>query len=290
VIGQGLTTEGEPKGLAMTSLSDFARHYGAGRRVTRTYVDTLIRRAAALELHAGQTSLVGCLAESPVNAFLASLDRRPATIRSYRTDLISLWHGAADLDLVPYPVLRRIYCPPVPAPLVECYTIEEVRALLAAAGKMIGRYRNGVTKRRYWPAAIRLAWDSGLRRGDCWGFRRELLRPDGSARLVQNKTGKVVVVRLRPSTVAALADIGGNQPLKWTLNASFFGRHFKRLTEASGVGRGSFKFLRRSSGSYVELAHPGAGHKHLGNGADVFARHYDARLGAHLLPMPPALD
>lgn len=275
----------------MLTLSDFARRYGAARHVTQTYIDTLIRRAAALELHAGEKSLAGCLAESPINSFLRSLVRRPATIRSYRTDIISLWHGAADLDLVPYPVLRRIYCPPVPAPLVECYSIDEVRALLTTAAKTVGAYPNGVLKRRYWPAAIRLAWDSGLRRGDCWEFRMAAVRPDGTARVVQHKTGQVVTLRLRPSTVAALREIGGNQPLKWTLNASFFGRHFKRLTEASGVGRGSFKFLRRSSGSYVELAQPGAGHKHLGHAdAKVFSRHYDAKLGAHLLPLPPALD
>lgn len=130
-----------------------------------------------------------------------------------------------------------------------------------------------------------------MRRGDVWCFRRDSIRPDGSARLVQRKTGKIVTVRLRPSTVAALADVGGAQPLRWTLNASFFGRHFKRIVVASGVGRGTFKFLRRSSGSYVELEQPGAGHKHLGHAdAKVFARHYDARLGAHLLPLPPALD
>lgn len=31
-----------------------------------------------------------------------------------------------------------------------------------------GGYPNGVARRHYWPAIIRAAWDSGLRRGDLW--------------------------------------------------------------------------------------------------------------------------
>jgi hypothetical protein len=95
---------------------------------------------------------------------------------------------------------------------------------------------------------------------------------------------------LRPSTIAALDAVGLEEPCRWMLDPSFFGRHFRAVAKAAGVNRGTFRFLRRSSGSYVELQQPGAGGKHLGH-ADgrTFGKHYDARLGDHDLPRPPEL-
>lgn len=269
------------------TLSQFARNYFAARRCSPMYADTVKRRAAALEAHAGSAELSGVLTESIVNEFLRGLDLSPYTVRSYRGDFLSLWNAAADLDLLPYPVLRRIWSPVCPQLLVECYTVDEARKILAAASRVKGEYPNGDHKRLYWSAIVRLAWDSGLRRGDCWRFSREHLRPDGSLRVVQSKTGGVVTVRLRPSTIAAIDKIDGR--LAWPLDPSFFGRHFRRIVRESRVCRGTFKWFRRASGSYVEAQQPGAGHKQLGNGPEVFGRNYDAKLGGATWPMPPEL-
>lgn len=272
----------------MITLSDFAVAYFEARRVSPTYSATVMRRAAALQLHVGESSIDRVLTEPAVNSFLHGLDLSPYTVRSYRSDFLSLWNGAADLDLLPYPVMRRIWRPVAPALIVECYTVDEVRALLGAVKRIQGDYPNGISKRAYWSAIIRLAWDGGLRRGDCLRFNRQHLRPDGTLRVVQSKTGQIVTVRLRPSTVAAIDKIGGK--LRWPLDPSFFGRHFKRIVREAGVCRGTFKWLRRASGSYVEAQQPGSGHKHLGNGPGVFDRNYDAKLGGATWPMPPALD
>jgi integrase len=274
----------------MLTLTAFARQYVDCRQVSAAYAGNLAKRAAALELFAGQRDVRELLTEPIVNAFLRSLNRASATVRSYRSDVLSLWNAAADLDIVPYPVMRRIYQPDVPRLVVECYTVEEVRAILAAAKRVVGDYPNGVAKSRYWTAAILLAWDTGIRRGDVWLFRRDAVRPDGSVRIVQHKTGQLVTAKLRPVTVAAIQVIGLPQPLKWSLDPSFFGRHFAKIVKQSGVCRGSFKWLRRASGSYVEMIHPGAGHKHLGHSTpQIFDRHYDAKLGGHTLPQPPEL-
>lgn len=273
------------------TLADFARRFTDSRELNPDYAATLRSRAAAFQRQAGESRIAAVLSETRLNAFLASLaDRSPYTVRGYRTDLLTLWYAAADDGLAPYPVARRVRRKPLPELLVECYTVGEAQALLAAAGELAGRYPNGVARADYWRAAIRLAWDAGIRRGDVWAFRRDVVRPDGTLRIVQRKTRRVLVARLRATTVAALNRIGQPQPLAWTMCAERFGKHFRALADAAGVTRGTFKWLRRSSGSYVEAQQPGAGHKHLGHcSAATFARYYDAHLGRCTLPQPPAL-
>lgn len=280
----------KPRSFAVIGLTEFARLHFDCRDVSRFYVDTVCRRTAALERHAGESSIDKVLREPIVNAFLGSLTLSPYTVKGYRGDILSVWNAAADEDLVPYPVRRRIRAVRTPQLIVECYSLDEARAIILAAQRLKGCYPNGVARRTYWDAAIRLAWDGGFRRGDVFRVRRDAIRPDGTVRLVQGKTRQVVTVRLRESTVAALDVIGGHTPCEWPLTASRFGRHFGAIVRASGVGRGTFRWLRRASGSYVEAELPGAGHKHLGHSSpDVFRRHYDAKLVGHNLPQPPEL-
>lgn len=275
----------------MGTLRVFVGQYVASRPLSRAYAARLRWTGNALEAFAGSAAIAEVLTEANANGFLAAqADKSPFTIRSYRSDILTLWNAAADCDLVAYPVLRRVRAARVPELVVDCYSLEEARAILGAAAGLVGRYRHGVSRRAYWESAIRLAWDSGLRRGDVVAFRRDCLRSDGSYAVCQAKTRKVVRGRLHASTVEALAAIGGVYPLRWSGDLVYFTRQFRRLVLEAGVGRGSFKWLRRSSGSHVETDQPGAGYKHLGQaGPDVFRRYYDAHLGPHSLPQPPEL-
>ncbi len=243
-----------------------------------------------LESHAKTSAIDGCLQEAIVNAFLGTLAVGPFTVKGYRGDILSVWNAAADEDLVPYPVRRRIRPVRTPQLLVECYTHDEARAILAAAERMKGCFPDGLARRVYWSAAIRLAWDSGFRRGDVWRVSLDAIRPDGTIQVVQHKTSNAVIAKLRPATVAALRAVGSNPPCQWPITESRFALQFAAIVKASGVCRGTFKWMRRASGSYVEAALPGAGHKHLGHtGPATFNRHYDAKLGGHNLPQPPEL-
>lgn len=274
----------------MISLLEFAARYADTRSISTMYAYTLQRRATALQEHARESSIDRVLQEPPVNAFLGSLTCSPYTIRGYRGDILSLWNAAADVDLVPYPNARRIRRPSVPDLLVECYAVEEAREILTYAKTMRGAFHNGIAYRKYWAAAIPLAWEAGFRRGDVWRFKRDAVRRDGTLRILQHKTKNVVVVRLRQSTLDALDSLDGNTPCSWPLVAAQFGRHWQKIVKAAGVKRGTFKWLRRASGSYVEMLQPGTGHKHLGHKhRSTFDKFYDAQLGAHLLPMPPEL-
>ena len=116
------------------------------------------------------------------------------------------------------------------------------------------------------------------------------MRPDGSLRLIQHKSGRLVTVSLRSSTLAALDAIKLPMPLEWSITRGQFDKNFKKIVARSGVNRGTFRWLRRSSGSYVESIMPGAGHRHLGHAdASTFRRHYDAQIGGSTLPLPPEL-
>lgn len=64
---------------------------------------------------------------------------------------------------------------------------------------------------------------------------------------------------------------------------------FGRIVARAGLF-GTFKRLRKSSGSLVEAAAPGMGHKHLGNTRAIFEKHYEARRLTRPHPtLPPVL-
>ncbi|QDT75760.1 tyrosine-type recombinase/integrase [Lacipirellula limnantheis] len=281
----------------MNNIFEFAEQYIAARDLSDLYAMRLTLAADRLATFARSDLLEDCFTEISVNRFLSSHppETSPRTVRSYRSDVLALWNAAADLDLVPYPVARRIKRPKCPALVIDCFSVEEVRLIVAQAERCHPyTMSNGINRRQYWPAAIRLAWDTGLRRGDVWKFRKSWIRPDGSARIVQNKTGQALTVRLHPSTIEALNAIPFDLATKWPssdANGSRFSKQFKDICRSAGVFRGTFKWLRRGSGSYVEAVQPGAGGKHLGHSSpQVFGQHYDARLTSAAAPMPPALD
>lgn len=270
---------------------DFAEWYVSCRSISRIYANQLRTRANKLQAFTGRKTIAEVLTEQNVNAFLASIEHhKPATIRGYRVDLLTLWGAAADENLVKYPRRRRIRRARVPQQVIDCYTVAEAEAILEAAVRLEGAYPSGVMRRDYWNAAVRLAWDSGLRRGDIWAFRLQNVDPAGNWRCVQHKTGKLAAGRIHPSTRAALAAIGTDQPCEWPLPVEQFSREFRRLRDLAGVTRGTWKWFRRSSGSYVEAQQAGAGHRHLGHATEsIFTTHYDARLAERSVVQPPEL-
>lgn len=269
-------------------LEDFVSTYLNARPVSEGYARTLKKRSEKLQEFAGRTDLGAIFNEGTVNGFLASLDGlSPFTKNKYRADILALWRAAADEDKVPYPQARRIRRERTVAQVIECYLEHEARSLVVAAEHLAGAYPNGIARRQYWPAIIRAAWDSGLRRGDLWRLKAGQIRKDKSAVIVQSKTGQTITCRFHPSTIKAIQRSGG--ALEWVLCEWCFGVHFQEIVTLTGIGRGTFRWLRRGSGSRIEADHPGRGPKHLGNTPGVFGRHYDAQLNASKKPMPPEL-
>jgi len=282
----------------MKTLRKFAQVYIKRRDISDDYAKTLLHRAKALEVFSGSDDIAKILTEENVNGYLADLKEKgkaPATVKGYRGDVLTLWRAAADDDLVEMPRVRRVRQPKVAAPSVDCYTTAEVNQLIAGAHKMEGETGDGIPRNLYWQSIIRMAYETGLRRSDLWLLKRSDIREDGLFSLSMSKTQRRRTGRVRQATLDAIARTFPPERqliFPWCHAKGTFTMHFYEVVILAGVKRGCFKWLRRSSGSYVEAVSPGNGPKHLGHTSPaVFYRHYDAAMVSSVdQPLPPALD
>lgn len=274
------------------SLAELAAEYVAARDICPAYGQGFIYKAKAFSEWAGGGD-PSLLDEANLSRFLQHLKprRSPSTVANYRGDLLVLWRWLADSGRLPAPQPRKIMRPKVPLGVPDCWSVDEVRQLLAAADKLEGRHPDGVPRRLYWVAAIRLGYETGLRRSDVWRIRLADIHSGTLLVTVALKTGVRLVHTLTREAVAALKAIGRPLPLAWPYNQRNFGVQFDRLVRSTSVRRGTFKWLRRTSGSWIAAANGEAmGAQHLGHTSlATFRKFYDARLVAAARPMPPVL-
>lgn len=265
-------------------LIKLADKYAASRNLAPLHRITFVSRARMLE----RTRPKDAPPAQRVNRLLASYaaSHAPSTVKGLRGDLLTLWRYVASLGLCEPPVPGEVWRPKVPATLPECYSLEEVRELVAGCPHLRGRYGK-IARGLYWDALIRAAWDTGLRKGDLMHVSAGDLREGHVLVTVAHKTGARVIHTLAPATVAALIVVG---KLAFPAPDWSFTRHFHKLRDLT-VGHGQFKWLRRSSGSYVALEHgDAAGAAHLGHtSVATFRKYYDARLIGDSRPAPPVL-
>ena len=117
---------------------------------------------------------------------------------------------------------------------------------------------------------------------------------DGTIVVRQSKTEKVVCRRLHPATLAAIEATepsGRHLVWPWPYGRELWFEHFRKLLKAADL-KGTFKYLRRSSGTLIEAVTPGAGQTHLSHSsrATFDAHYHDVSMTADSLPMPPSLD
>ena len=180
-------------------------------------------------------------------------------------------------------------------PLPQCYTLDETPRLVAAAETLPGTLGDGMPMADYWFAMIRIAWETGLRLSDL--FRVDVgMVHRGILTMRSSKTDTLTAHELTTETLVALVALerlGHRKPtLGWPHDEWLARRHFDAIAERAGVRRGTFRCLRRASGSYVESQSPGYGYRRLGHTTpQVFNKHYDARMIAEpgVLPRPSKL-
>lgn len=151
----------------------------------------------------------------------------------------------------------------------SCWSAAEVSRLIDAC-----KFIRGAERQEYVRSLITVAYYTGLSQGDLHRLERKSFDRAGVLRTKRNKTGKRVVAVVSPAVLAMLDARPQAGPL-WpqTTSREAFRRLFARLVKRAGL-RGSFKTLRKSSGTLVEKLHPGRGHEHLGNTRQIFERHY----------------
>ena len=135
-----------------------------------------------------------------------------------------------------------------------------------------------------WKAIIEFAYYSGLSQADLERVERRHI-VDDLLRWRRSKTGTLIVAWIPTSLTERLPAKG--RCFERTCSGEWFRQQFRRIVAKAGL-RGTFKKLRKSSGTSVESLHPGCGHIHLGNTRRVFELHYlDREKGVK--PTPPAM-
>jgi integrase len=237
--------------------------------------------ADLVERWAGRPVRLDELDERSVSEWLRDYSAKvaPHTVRGKKSMLLALWRAAADDGLCEEPSARRVRRVRVPEQVITAWTKAEVEQLLATASTLKRRHRCGLPRSQWWDLAIRVAWDSGLRWGDLVTLRVDAIAHDGSCSLSQSKTGKVSSFRLSATTMEALSDSLKSCPRKlicpWPASGETFRDQVGRLVARAGIRGGTWKWIRRGSGTDVELQAEGAGHRHLGNTPAVFRASYE---------------
>lgn len=225
----------------------------------------------------------------------------PATARNRRQHLLTLWRSAHSAGLC---ASNPLGLPTVPLPWVppKAWTYEEVQKLLGASEGLKGHYpkfpaqsQRIIRRSTFWGLLIRLAWDTGLRTGDIMALRLQQIDDEGTVEVVQGKTRRHHLTRIHPETHEA---IRASFPptidtiIPWYMSREYHNREFRAIVQAARIGPGTFKKLRKSSGSEVEMLFPGCGGAHLGHAMhnDISRMHYlDPRLIIGHKPMPRPL-
>ena len=266
-----------------STLGEYARHgYSLLRDVKPGTLRQYVIAADLLERWAGRPVRLDELDERSVSEWLRDYAAtvKPDTVRSKKNQILALWRAAADDGMADEPSARRVRRVRIPEKVVEAWTREEVELLLRAAASLPRRHRCGLRRAAWFDLAIRMAWDSGLRWGDLVNVRVDAVRPDGTT-VVQSKTGKAITFRLSGGTLEALAATLKACPrtlvCPWPASHETFSDQVRLLVQKAGIRAGTWKWIRRGSGSDVEAQLDGAGHRHLGNTRAVFERSYAAQ-------------
>lgn len=206
-----------------------------------------------------------------ISRFLAAkkaAGRRPYYLKSLRGGLVAVLREVRGSR--PVERIRSVRCPPLEP---EGWTAAEVQRLLSP-----GCDRMTEASRWKWELCISLGHYLGLDRCDIEELEQRHFADNGALLYHRRKTGQAPSGRI-PRKLLAM--IRRRCPRKGPICRMGISKEWFRRTFAAIVARaglfGTFKKLRKSSGSLVEAKTPGLGHKHLGNSRLVFEKHYEVR-------------
>lgn len=225
---------------------------------------------SAFQQHSGQTS-TAMFDTGLFNAWIDSLRKshKPDTVRTQRGNILTLWRYAFREGIVKEaPVRVRKLRPIRREP--QAWTLNEVRQLIATAKQLRGHFRGVTWRKSAWTASIMMAgYDTGLRLGDLLIFPVKQLSTE-VMRVTQHKTGRIVHCRLRTETYAAILETISDHPERkevWPLwgRREALCRHILSVVRQAGIRPGTFRWLRRTACTQLEIVEPGRGTELLGH-------------------------
>jgi integrase len=247
-----------------STLGAYARDYGLFREVCPGTVRQLVIAADLFERWSGGPIDLQDLDEKSVSLWIRdlSIERAPATVRSKRNAILILWRAAADDDLC-QPPRRKVRAARALSEPVDCWTVDEVRAICEACRGLQRNHPCGLRRSAWWELAVRVAWDTALRRGDQFRLEVGKVEPTGRAVIVQHKTSRPQPIRLADETLEllrrTLVTVPRGLVCPWTASIETFGDQFSRIVQRAGVREGTWKWLRRASITDCEAQKAGAG-------------------------------
>ena len=281
------------------TLGEYTDRYFSSRDCTEGYKQDSRARIECFIQWYGCDPRIKVLTCDVANEWLSALmgtGLAPVTVDNYRRALRVVWMFAYMEGDAPDPPFRLKKIRVRRQASVEAYTHDEIGKLLTAAKALVGYFPNGVKRCMFWKTAISAAYSTGLRRHDLLVLNRSEIAADGMALVVMHKTGYRVAVRFSDEAMEGIRTMAGivendERAIPWPHHENALPRQFRALTRRAGVTRGSWKWLRRSCGSYAEAANPGTGYRALGHRSlQVFNGHYnDEKITVAKPVSPPPL-
>lgn len=181
-----------------------------------------------------------------------------ATARKDRTHLVALWTHAAKRRLVEqFPTL-----PPLRAPqrIPRAYRVQDVSAILRMARCLPG-LESGLPAEWYWPALVRLCWETAERIGAVRQLRWDDVDLDQRWVIFRGETRKAGTRDIRRDISAELAEWmrhlqrrPADLVFPWDREPTSLWYEFRKICAMAGVTNRGFHGLRKSSASYVAAA------------------------------------
>gem|GEM_PF-1370027 len=286
-------------------LTDFVKDiYSLERAISKGHRNLILVKVRRYSHFLGHEATLHDLNAVSINRFLEHRESvvKNATVVGERAILRALWGAANESEPD-----SEWYVPAKPARLrrlrreevdVEGWDGEQLKSLMLATERQRGMFRSQavgkVERAPFWRAFLLTAYDTGLRLGDLLRLTAEQVTAEGSIRIKQNKTGKYHTIWISAEAVAAIRATLTQQPRKLVfggvIGKSCLHKAWRKMITALGM-KGGTKYVRRTSGSMIERARPGQGHIHLGNGANVFTKHYRVERLINDKPvLPPRID
>jgi integrase len=265
-------------------LKDLADEYATIRGLSSGAAYLVGRTVSILDAWLGRPAVIEDLDDVAISRWLAAIAPRYAewTVSGHRTRLLCLWRFAARRHLVAPPVeVRR--CPP-PAPMPEAWTVAEVSRLVEATDQL------EPAAGRWFRALILAGYETGLRRADLFGLRRDQVQPDGIL-VRQHKTQQPHLAPLRPETAELILSLPGDNPLACPWGPKHYGQLWAKLRRLANVPPGCCQRLRRTGATWIAATEGmDAASRWLGHATPGMVRHYvDLRFASTRPALPPKL-
>lgn len=276
-----------------TSLWGAVDQYLVYRRLQQNSAYQLRRTLQLYEGWLERSATVDDLVDDQVSRWLARLEMTHAqrTVAGHRGNLLTLWRDCADRGLCAPP--RRVRRVPRPDPCPVSWTMDELRAIVAACGQVEGLFRRTHAPRCvYLSTLVKFCYESGLRRSDVWRVDRSQVRPDGSIVLCQHKTARAHTPRIMADTYEGFTALPGDRPLAcpYESDSSFYGLWNDAVIARAKVRPGALQQIRRTGATHLAIAHPHAVQRYLGHRTATMQRHYvDLSIAAPQAHLPPPL-